>query len=80
MSKTNISKEPVLVKEIIQALEAKEVEQSDGSFITNKQAIVDALMDKAVSGDLQTIEFIIKLLEKYNKEDIEDIMEKLKNI
>ena len=70
MSKTNISKEPVLVKEIIQALEAKEVEQSDGSFITNKQAIVDALMDKAVSGDLQTIEFIIKLLEKYNKEDI----------
>lgn len=60
MAKLN-SKENPLILELKRVLELKEVETEEG-LISNKEAICQKLMDRAVNGDLNTIELIGKLL------------------
>lgn len=55
-------KEPSLIKELKRTLELQEAKLEDGSLVTNKVAICQILMERALQGDLAVIELMVKLL------------------
>lgn len=57
-----INTKSVLALELERALELKEAELEDGSIVSNKEAICQLLIEKALQGDLITIDLIARLI------------------
>lgn len=67
MAKLKKDKENPLIKQLKRVLELKEVETEEG-LISNKEAICQMLMDKAIkNGDLLAVNTIIDILKSENK-------------
>lgn len=54
--------ESALITELKRTLELKEAELEDGSTVSNKEAICQLLVAKALQGDLLVIDLIAKLV------------------
>ncbi len=50
------------VDKLVKALNAKEVELDDGTIVSNMDAIIQNLIDKAIDGDKETVKLIRDLL------------------
>lgn len=56
------STESALITELKRTLELKEAELEDGTIVSNKEAICQLLIGKALQGDLLVIDLIAKLV------------------
>lgn len=56
--------ESSLLKELRRTLDLKKAQLEDGSIVTNKEAICQVLMEKALKGDLAVIDLIVRILNR----------------
>lgn len=55
------TEESAFVIELKRTLELKEVKLEDGNLVSNKEAICQILIEKALQGNLEVIDLIVKL-------------------
>lgn len=55
------TEESAFVIELKRTLELKEVKLEDGNLVSNKEAICQILIEKALQGNLEVIDLIAKL-------------------
>lgn len=60
--KNRFKKQNVFIEKLLKHLNKQEVELPDGSTVSNMDAIIENLVDKAVDGDIAIIKLIRDLL------------------
>lgn len=56
------TEESAFILELKRTLELKEVKMEDGSLVSNKEAICQLLIEKALQGNTEVIDLIAKLV------------------
>lgn len=62
LSKKEIQQQNIFVEKLLKHLNKQEVELPDGSTVSNMDAIIEKLVDKAIDGDIAIIKLIRDLL------------------
>lgn len=62
LSKKEIQQQNIFVEKLLKHLNKQEVELSDGSTVSNMDAIIENLVDKAIDGDIVIVKLIRDLL------------------